>query len=266
MQHAAQHGVPRATPATPSRCSCRARPASGIMGLYDPATFRCGATNPTPSPTGTVEGNPVTITTEFDGLGVHAPLPQRRRHASPPSTTTRSLRRRRGLRDRPRRPERARVRDRSDREPGLQLVLRGRHAGDGVRRQRPRAGRQVHRHGGNDFWGVEQFTTADGERLIAGSDRDAGLYLFRYTGPGAPVRPACANASAATSAGTPVDVPLSCSDANGNPLTLRASQPARGAVSVSGTTLATRRTPAPAASTRSPTRRTTARPTRRPRR
>ena len=39
--------------------------------------------------------------------------------------------------------------------------------------------------GGTNFWGVEQFTAADGERLIAGSDRDYGLEILRYTGPGA---------------------------------------------------------------------------------
>jgi hypothetical protein len=39
--------------------------------------------------------------------------------------------------------------------------------------------------GGNDFWGVEQFTDAAGNRLIATSDRDYGLYIFKYTGPGA---------------------------------------------------------------------------------
>jgi len=38
---------------------------------------------------------------------------------------------------------------------------------------------------GSNFWGVEQFTTARGERLIAGSDRDFGLVILRYTGPGA---------------------------------------------------------------------------------
>jgi hypothetical protein len=43
--------------------------------------------------------------------------------------------------------------------------------------------------GGSNFWGVEQFTTADGERLFAGSDRDYGLYIFRYTGPGAVQKP-----------------------------------------------------------------------------
>ena len=40
--------------------------------------------------------------------------------------------------------------------------------------------------GGSNFWGVEQFTTPSGERLIAGSDRDYGLVILRYTGPGAP--------------------------------------------------------------------------------
>lgn len=38
---------------------------------------------------------------------------------------------------------------------------------------------------GSNFWGVEQFTTADGQRLIAGSDRDFGLVILKYTGPGA---------------------------------------------------------------------------------
>jgi hypothetical protein len=39
--------------------------------------------------------------------------------------------------------------------------------------------------GGSNFWGVEQLTADNGERLIAGSDRDYGLVLLRYTGPGA---------------------------------------------------------------------------------
>jgi hypothetical protein len=41
--------------------------------------------------------------------------------------------------------------------------------------------------GGNNFWGVEVLSTAGGtarERpLVLASDRDAGLYIFRYTGP-----------------------------------------------------------------------------------
>jgi hypothetical protein len=43
--------------------------------------------------------------------------------------------------------------------------------------------------GGNNFWGVEQFAPAtklagnlEGTRLIAASDRDYGLFIFRYTG------------------------------------------------------------------------------------
>ena len=36
--------------------------------------------------------------------------------------------------------------------------------------------------GGNNLWGIEQFTTPQGKRLIAASDRDYGLYLFEYTG------------------------------------------------------------------------------------
>ena len=38
---------------------------------------------------------------------------------------------------------------------------------------------------GSNFWGVEQFTDAAGNRLIAASDRDYGLYILKYTGPGA---------------------------------------------------------------------------------
>ena len=35
--------------------------------------------------------------------------------------------------------------------------------------------------GGNNFWGIEQ-GSSQGNRLIAASDRDFGLFLFRYTG------------------------------------------------------------------------------------
>lgn len=37
--------------------------------------------------------------------------------------------------------------------------------------------------GGNDFWGVALARGPNGERLILGSDRDSGLWIFRYTGP-----------------------------------------------------------------------------------
>ena len=73
--------------------------------------------------------------------------------------------------------------------------------------------------GGNNFWGVEQFTTPQGDRLFAGSDRDYGLYLFRYTGPGAAQKPACSDTTALVPFHGSGDVPLTCSDANANPLT-----------------------------------------------
>jgi hypothetical protein len=72
--------------------------------------------------------------------------------------------------------------------------------------------------GGNDFWGVEQFTTPQGDRLFAGSDRDFGLYLFRYTGPGAAQKPACSDTTALVPFKGSTSVPLTCSDANANPL------------------------------------------------
>lgn len=37
--------------------------------------------------------------------------------------------------------------------------------------------------GGSNIWGVEVFTGADGKEYVAASDRDSGLYIFRYTGP-----------------------------------------------------------------------------------
>jgi hypothetical protein len=39
--------------------------------------------------------------------------------------------------------------------------------------------------GGSNFWGVEHYTDAAGNRLIVGSDRDYGLNIVKYTGPGA---------------------------------------------------------------------------------
>ncbi len=33
--------------------------------------------------------------------------------------------------------------------------------------------------GGNNFWGVDVFTGADGKEYVAASDRDSGLYIFR---------------------------------------------------------------------------------------
>jgi hypothetical protein len=43
--------------------------------------------------------------------------------------------------------------------------------------------------GGSNLWGVEQLTDKDGNRLIAVSDRDKGLLILKYTGPGAVLAP-----------------------------------------------------------------------------
>jgi hypothetical protein len=37
--------------------------------------------------------------------------------------------------------------------------------------------------GGNNFWGVALAEDQNGDRIILASDRDFGLYIFRYTGP-----------------------------------------------------------------------------------
>jgi RTX calcium-binding nonapeptide repeat (4 copies)/PA domain len=84
--------------------------------------------------------------------------------------------------------------------------------------------------GGNNFWGVEQFTLGN-QRYFAGSDRDFGLYIFRYTGAGAAVAPACSDVTVMVPYRRSARVPLTCSDANNNPLgQSRLSAPANGTV------------------------------------
>jgi Ca2+-binding RTX toxin-like protein len=85
--------------------------------------------------------------------------------------------------------------------------------------------------GGSNFWGVEQFTTPQGERLIAGSDRDFGLVILRYTGPGAAKPPACSDITVMVPYRSSAGVPLACSDPNNNPLRQsRLSTPEGGTV------------------------------------
>jgi Ca2+-binding RTX toxin-like protein len=86
--------------------------------------------------------------------------------------------------------------------------------------------------GGSNYWGVEQFTTSQGQRLFAGSDRDFGLYIFRYTGPGAAQPPGCTDVSVMVPYRQSANVPLTCSDPNGNPLReSTTSAPANGSLS-----------------------------------
>jgi Ca2+-binding RTX toxin-like protein len=85
--------------------------------------------------------------------------------------------------------------------------------------------------GGSNFWGVEQFTAASGERLIAGSDRDFGLVILRYTGPGRALPPNCSDVTVMVPYKQSANVPLACSDANNNPLRQsRTSDPEGGTV------------------------------------
>jgi hypothetical protein len=37
--------------------------------------------------------------------------------------------------------------------------------------------------GGNDHWGVALAVDQSGNRIVLASDRDFGLYIYRYTGP-----------------------------------------------------------------------------------
>jgi hypothetical protein len=83
---------------------------------------------------------------------------------------------------------------------------------------------------GSNFWGVEVFTGSDGERYIAGADRDFGLQIFRYTGPGAHEKPVCEDQTVETQFQTAIEITLPCTDANGNVLGFDFSQPRSGSV------------------------------------
>jgi hypothetical protein len=37
--------------------------------------------------------------------------------------------------------------------------------------------------GGNNFWASEIWHDENGEKFVVASDRDVGLYVFKYTGP-----------------------------------------------------------------------------------
>lgn len=68
--------------------------------------------------------------------------------------------------------------------------------------------------GGSNFWGVEAYTAPDQQRYIVGSDRDYGVYVFRYTGPRAAQPPSCEDVSWWTNEGQATEVQLSCVDPN----------------------------------------------------
>jgi hypothetical protein len=203
-----------------------------VIDAFDPATYRCVQNDPTstPTPAPNRAGVPVFLSLEFDGWG-YAHLYDAR--------TSQHL-------DAFAIPEGVDERYAQDfgvlsihefaTDPTENLAYSAYYSGGMRVLQFDRANglRQVGAFiapEGNDFWGVEQFTTPQGERLIAGSDRDFGLYLFRYTGPGAPQKPACSDITVMVPLRQSARVPLACSDANNNPLRQsRLSDPANGTI------------------------------------
>jgi hypothetical protein len=162
-----------------------------IIDAYDPATYRCveGDASSTPAPVAPREGSDLSIGVDFDGWGyAHlyrtglGKLPKVGDYAIQEGVDERWA---------------TRFGDLSIHEwaadPATNLAYSSYYSGgfrvvqysdSGI----AETGRFIDQRPdgkGNDFWGVEQFTAANGERLIALSDRDYGLYIMRYTGPGA---------------------------------------------------------------------------------
>ena len=171
-----------------------------ILGVFDESTYQCtGAATPTPGdtaspPVGT-QGLSVELASDFDGWGyAHLYDAQTSAHldafAIPEALDSRFA---------------AGFGDLSIHEfatdPTTNLAYASYYAGgirvlrftrqNGLEQTGAWISEDVEGQGpGSNFWGIEQFTTPQGERLIAGSDRDYGLVILRYTGPGAPTPPA----------------------------------------------------------------------------
>jgi hypothetical protein len=204
-----------------------------VIDAFDPATYRCVQNDPTstPTPAPNRAGLPITLSLAFDGWG-YAHLYDAKTSAHLDAFAV---------------PEGVDERYAEDfgvlsihefaTDPTENLAYSAYYSAGMRVLQFDRANglRQVGAYiapEGNDFWGVEQFTTPQGQRLIAGSDRDFGLYIFRYTGPGAAQPPACTNVTVMVPFKQSANVPLTCSDPNGNPLReSTTSAPMRGTLS-----------------------------------
>jgi len=160
-----------------------------MIGAYDPATYRCvdgNAAQSTPSPAAPRDGVPVSIDFPFDGWG-YAHL--FRVGAGKLTEVGRPYAIEEGIDER----YANNFGDLSIHEfatdPQTNLAYASYYSG-GLRvlsygdSGLQEVGRYID-PSGNNFWGVEQFTS-NGQRLIALSDRDYGLYILKYTGPGAP--------------------------------------------------------------------------------
>ena len=147
-----------------------------------------GATTPAPTPAPRAPGLKLSMDARLRRLGLRAPVPQRLRQAE---------RGRQAVRDpggHRREATRTGFGDLSIHEfatdPDQNLAYASYYAGGLRVLSFGDDGHQGAGHyiddGGSNFWGVEQFTTAGGRAADRGSDRDFGLYIFRYTGPDAP--------------------------------------------------------------------------------
>jgi hypothetical protein len=161
--------------------------ASGlrILGVFDPNTYRCvegDVAGSTPAPPVGTEGPSLRISADFDGWG-YAHLYDTNTSeeidafAIPEALDERFVT---GFGD-------LSIHEFAT-DPEVNLAYSSYYSGGmrvfrfGRQRGLQQTGAYIDEDGSN-FWGVEQFTS-HGERLIAGSDRDFGLQIFRYTGPG----------------------------------------------------------------------------------
>jgi hypothetical protein len=162
-----------------------------IIDAYDPATYRCtpGDATSTPAPAAPREGSPLSIGVDFDGWG----YAHQYRNGAGKLSKVDDYAIQEGVDER----WATRFGDLSIHEfatdPATNLAYTAYYSG-GFRVVQfdesgmTETGRYIDQRPdgkGNDFWGVEQFTGPNCERLIALSDRDYGLYVVKYTGPGA---------------------------------------------------------------------------------
>jgi hypothetical protein len=184
-----------------------------MMGLGE--GFTCGGENPTPMPTTAVEGVPVDISAKFDGWG-YAHLYRygsaKLEEVGKPFAISEGIDERyaTGFGD-------LSIHEFAT-DPEVNLAYSSYYSGglrvlsfgeEGLKE----VGRYIDANG-NNFWGVEQFTSGC-DRLIAASDRDFGLYIFKYTGPGAaqPCTPQPPVATPQPSAPAPVTPAAAVKDA-----------------------------------------------------
>jgi Ca2+-binding RTX toxin-like protein len=206
-----------------------------IIDAYDAATYRCtpGDATSTPAPAAPREGSTLSARVDFDAFG-YAHLYQRgagKLAATSHYAVDEALDPRfgQGFGDLSIHEWAADPTEDLGYASYYAAGIRVASFGDGVLKE---TGRFID-EGGSNFWGVEQFTGPDGERYIAGSDRDYGLYILRYTGPGAAKPPVCQDVTVTTDYGRTVTVPLKCTDVNGNTLTISIDDtPNRGTLGI----------------------------------